>query len=93
MRHVGIRITPEDDSYLKRIIHDYRFKSYYQLLSYILHSFIQACKKARYEDEEDVSEEISDMFQDFTEAEQRYTGIKPKRRCNTTIGATERMKR
>lgn len=85
MKYIKARLVDSEYARLEVIKVKYHFKSTYQIMSYLAHCFLRVADKEHDEIDEPLPEEIEEMFDDYSNAESRYTGEKPKRRCNTTI--------
>lgn len=80
-RKIPVRVDREQWHELGKIQSDFKFKSRYEIMQYILSCFLKAVKVARNDpDAEPVSEEIEAMFSDLSQAERHFEYIKPKRR-------------
>lgn len=84
-RHIKSRVTYADFDRLNAIKEKYGFKSVYEILNYLVHCFLRVADPDNDPITEPLPAEIEEMFSGFTDAEGRYKGEKPKRRCNTTI--------
>ena len=84
-RHIKSRVTDVDFNRLNAIKKKYGFRSIYEIFNYLVHCFLRVADPDNDTIIEVVPKEIEDMFEGFTDAESRYKGEKPKRRCNTTI--------
>ena len=84
-RHIKSRVTGVDFDRLNAIKEKYGFKSVYEILNYLVHCFLRVADPDNDPIAEPVPAEIEEMFEGYTNAESRYKGEKPKRRCNTTI--------
>ena len=70
-----------EDTYLRldEIRKKYNFKSNYQIVQYLMHSFLRVADPVNDQQIESVPEEIEDMFSDLSQAEKHFNYEKPKK--------------
>lgn len=79
-KKIPVRVDREQWKELEEIRVEYKFRSSYEIMQYVLSCFLKAVKFARNDpDAEPVSDEIEAMFSDLSQAERRFEYIKPKR--------------
>lgn len=85
LRHIKSRVTAADFNRLCMIKEKYGFRSVYEILNYLVRSFLRVADPDNDTLADPLPVEIEEMFEGFADTESRYKGEKPKRRCNATI--------
>jgi hypothetical protein len=85
-RFVKARVSEADFERMKSVAMKYHFPSIYNTVGYSVQCFLKAVNRPKLAvSDYDDKDEINNMFEDYSNAESKYNGEKPKRRCNATV--------
>ena len=74
-----VRIDLDDWKRLDAIRAQYKFKSIYEIMQYLVGAFLRVADPEHEENDDPIPDEITEMFSDFAQAERQFNYSKPKR--------------